>query len=282
MMIAQEGGVGKAASKLRLGQSTLSTQLAQFEDQLGLKLFERRLQRLHLTEAGRIALQYAREIFKLGDEMTDALHDRRHVHRISVQIGVMDAIPKSLVADILAKAQQEYDCSVTVSPGSASELLRALKAHEIDLGVFNHQPPSTELARLKVRMAGRMPIAVLGAKKYTTLREDFPRSLDGQAFILPQISSRLRCDLDSYFKLQNIQVDLVVEAQDSSLQAILAVRGSGLLPIATSLGKELQISHDLEILGVIDGVFDELWLLSSERRIENPVAGYLFEKYSWQ
>jgi LysR family transcriptional activator of nhaA len=39
--IAEEGTVSKAAEKLRLGQPTLSAQLKQFEENLGVQLFER-------------------------------------------------------------------------------------------------------------------------------------------------------------------------------------------------------------------------------------------------
>ena len=74
--IAEEQSVSKAALKLRLGQPTLSAQLKQFEDVLGVQLFDRKHKRLILTEQGRIALQYSQNIFRLGDEMIDALNDR--------------------------------------------------------------------------------------------------------------------------------------------------------------------------------------------------------------
>ena len=47
--IAEKGSVSKAASKLRLGQPTLSAQLRQFEEALGVQLFERQHKKLILT-----------------------------------------------------------------------------------------------------------------------------------------------------------------------------------------------------------------------------------------
>ena len=51
-MISQEGGLAKAAARLRLSHSTLSTQLKALEDFLGNPLFERRGRRLTLTPLG--------------------------------------------------------------------------------------------------------------------------------------------------------------------------------------------------------------------------------------
>ena len=68
-VIASEGSISKAAEKLRLGQPTLSAQLKQFEEQLGVRLFDRQHKKLILTEQGKIALNYAQTIFKLGFEM---------------------------------------------------------------------------------------------------------------------------------------------------------------------------------------------------------------------
>ncbi len=277
--IATEGGVAKAAAKLRLGQSTLSTQLGQFEDRLGLELFERRQQRLHLSEAGRIALQYAQEIFKLGDEMVDALQDRRQVHRINVQIGALDSIPKSVVVELVAAAQNQQPCTVSVVEGQADELLRALKAHEIDLAVFSHQPFSGDRTGLMARLAGRSPVAVLGTKKYAHLAKGFPGSLAGQPFVMPGTPSRLRHDLDHAFKLSGIHVEVVLEAQDSSLLTLLAAEGAGLMPVPADVAAALQRQHGFARIGTFEDVHDELWLIGSERRVENPVASFLFREF---
>ena len=76
MTIAEMNSISRAAEKLLIGQPTLSAQLKQFEEQLGVLLFERQHKKLILTEHGKLALEYARNIFKMGGEMYEALHDR--------------------------------------------------------------------------------------------------------------------------------------------------------------------------------------------------------------
>ncbi len=277
-MIAQEGGVAKAAAKLRLGQSTLSTQLGQLEDQIGLALFERRQRRLFLTEAGRIALDYAGEIFKLGDELLDALHDRRDDFRLRVQIGALDAVPKAVVVELVGVAQAHAPCAISVSEGQADELLRALKAHEIDLALFNYQP-AFERTGLMARLARRTPVVVLGAPGFAKLAKGFPQSLKGQPFVMPGSQSRLRHDVDHFLKVRGIPVDVVLEAQDTSLLTLLAAEGAGLIPVGASSADELERKYKLKRLGTLPDVHEELWLIAGERRIENPVAARLFKSF---
>ena len=67
--IAREGSVLASAAAPHVTASALSIQLRQMEDRLRQSLFTRHNRRLTLTEAGRIALDYADTIFKSGDEL---------------------------------------------------------------------------------------------------------------------------------------------------------------------------------------------------------------------
>ncbi len=282
LTIASEGGVARAAAKLKLAQSTLSTQLKQFESQLGTPLFERRQKRLHLNEAGRIALKYASEIFKLGDEMLDALSDRREAHRVGVQVGALDSIPKGVVASLVSAAQAFQPCAVSVVEGRAEEILAKLKAHEIDLAMFGHMPLSGEDLGILARRAGRMAVAVYGSARFAALAKGFPQSLSGQPFVMPGAASRIRHDVGHYLKLHKISVDVILEAQDSSLLTLLAAAGAGLIPAAETSAHDLRKQHGLRMLGVLDDVHEELWLVGGARRIENPVASFLLRNFTMQ
>jgi DNA-binding transcriptional LysR family regulator len=61
--------VGRAAEQLHISQSPLSRQIAQLEDNLGLALFERRNQRLYLTNDGRTFLAEARGLLKHAERL---------------------------------------------------------------------------------------------------------------------------------------------------------------------------------------------------------------------
>jgi len=71
--VARSGGVTRAAERLHLTPQTLSGQISQFEERLGVALFQRVGRRLELTMTGKLALSYAEEIFQTGAELEDLL-----------------------------------------------------------------------------------------------------------------------------------------------------------------------------------------------------------------
>jgi LysR family transcriptional activator of nhaA len=278
--IAMEGGIVKAAKKLRLGQPTLSTQLKQFEDQLGYSLFERRKKRLYLTEAGRIALDYANEIFRLGDEMQDALSDRKSVDRLEVQFGILDSISKNVTLKMVELAASYRDCVSSIVEGRDDLLLRELKAHRLDLVMTNHPPPIGEAHGLQAKLIGRFPIWVCGTKAFLKLSMNFPASLASQPFIMPTAHSRLRSEIEQYFRQRHIPLDLVAEVQDTSPQKLMAAHGTGLIPITELGAHEMLESKELYKIGPLDEVSEEIWLIAGERRMQNPIAAHLMQDFS--
>lgn len=277
--IALEGGIAKAAKKLRLGQPTLSTQMKQFEETLGQDLFDRSKRNLQLTETGRLVLGYASEIFKLGDELLDALGDRHIATKIQVQIGATDTVPKHLILKIFHKAQEEFDCIVSIAEGHGDELLRELRAHKIDLVVSNYAPPVGESAGFYAKCIARMPVVVCGIPKFAHLKKNFPDSLKGQPFIMPSMQGKLRHDVDHFFKLRDLQISVKAEVQDTSLQKLMGTHGDGLIPIALPAVEELIENKELVEIGMLQDVHEELWLIAANRKIENPVAAAIIKKF---
>src|SRR5215468_1307862 len=75
-VVAKAGGVARAAERLHLTPQSISGQLKLLEESLGEGLFKRAGRKLELTDAGRVALAYAEEIFPRGDELQQVLKDR--------------------------------------------------------------------------------------------------------------------------------------------------------------------------------------------------------------
>lgn len=273
--IATEGSIARAAEKLRLGQPTLSSQLKQLEERIGKPLFERKNRRMILTEAGKAALDYANEIFRLGDEMLEVLEDRAAQGQTHLQIGALDSVPKRVILELVLAAYKIDRCTVSILEGKGDELFRELHAHRIDLILSNYPSPAREQGEAFSKSVAKLPVAVYGGPEFRALKKGFPKSLDGKPFVLPTMHSKLRHDLDHYFKLQGIHVQSVAETQDTSLQKLLAANGIGLTPLSESKDTE-----NLHRIGFLDGVHEEVWLISAQRRLENPVAAKLMRSFS--
>jgi LysR family transcriptional activator of nhaA len=277
--IAREGQVARAARRLRIGQPTLSTQLKQFEDFLGYRLFDRkRGQALALTRQGEILQRYATEIFRLSDEMLAAAQGELPSGRLQLRLGALDWLPKQEVSELVSLATREFDCYVSVFEDTASELLRNLADHQFDLVITNSPVSHSETRPFRAHRIAQLPVLICGAPKFAGLKAGFPGSLAGQPLILPTRHGRTRHLVEDYLQSRGIRATLVGEAQDGELLRRAALSGSALVPLSPST-IESELRHgELVALGELARVHEEVWLISLPRLIEHPVVSFLMRR----
>ncbi len=278
--IAEEGSVSKAAEKLLIGQPTLSAQLKQFEDTIGVQLFERQHKKLILTEQGQVALDYSKNIFRMGSEMYEVLHDRLKPSKPNLHIGSLDSVPKQIVLELVKSALKISPCQITLSEGNSDQLIRELIAHRIDIIVTNYLPTGPDSKGLFPKSIAKKNVAFYGSPKFKSIRKAFPKSISGQPIILPTYDSKLRFDLDHWAKLHGLELNILVEAQDIATKKLLAVDGLGLLPTATHTVVRQVLAGELIELGQTQGVYEELFLVSANRKITNPIAAKLMTSFT--
>jgi len=233
-----------------------------------------------LTEIGKAALDYANEIFRLGDEMMEVLKDKSVTNETHLQIGALDSVPKNVILRLTKSAYRIAPCTVSILEGKGDELFRELYAHRIDLILSNYPPPALEQKQVYSKSVAKSPVSVFGPSQFQSLRKSFPNSLNGKPFILPTAHSKLRHDLDHYFKLQGIHITPIAETQDTSLQRLMATEGLGLAPFPEIAIEELEREGKLKRIGRLKGVYEEIWLISAQRKLENPVAAELMKHFT--
>lgn len=277
--IAEEGTVSKAAEKLRIGQPTLSAQLKQFEENLGVQLFERQHKKLILTEQGKVALDYSKNIFRMGSEMYEVLHDRLKPLKPSLNLGALDSVPKQIVLQLVKHAFRISPCQITLSEGKSDELLRELISHRMDLMVTNFLPTGTDGKGLYPKSIAKNNVAFYAAPKFKNLKKGFPKSISGGPMIFPTYDSRLRQDLDHWAKLNKIELNIVIESQDISVKKLMATNEMGLIPTAAHAVTEQVNRGELVEIGQLQGVYEELFLITAQRKIENQIASKLRDTF---
>lgn len=277
-VVAGSGSLSRASRELGIGQSALSIQMKKFEEQLGFALFERSHRKLAPNERGRIVLAYAREIFRLGGEMLETIHDRPKAGRTHLQIGALDTIPKHLTIRLVGEALRGRSCTVSVIEGKPDELLRQLTEHRIDIIVTNYFPLK-DPGQVYVRRLARLPLWVVGGKPFLGLRDGFPKTLHRQPFVVPTGDSHVRHELENFCKKNELRPDFVVEAQDLMVQKLLALKHVGLSVMPEFAVADYLAKKELYKIGKLPGLFEELYLISASRKIENPAAAQLMRRF---
>jgi LysR family transcriptional activator of nhaA len=279
MTIAELNSISKAAEKLLLGQPTLSAQLKQFEDSLGVQLFERQHKKLILTEHGKLALEYARNIFKMGGEMYEALHDRLKPSKINIQLGALDSIPKQVMFQLTQAALKIAPCSISLVEGKFEELMRDLSSHKVDLAISNFLPKLEATKGMYHKVISKRPLGIYGSPQYKSLRKKFPQSLNDQPIVLPTYDSQMRYDLEHWLKVSEISMDVIAETQDTALKKLMASNGMAMIPAASHTVQQQVLSGELILIGQMSNVTEELYLIAAHRKIGNPIAAELMKSF---
>ena len=92
--LARTGSFTVTADKLHMTQSTVSKLLRQFEDKLGHALFQRSTRRVHLTNAGQIALAHAETIMGQVRRLEHELEDLSEVTTGELRLGIVPLVPR--------------------------------------------------------------------------------------------------------------------------------------------------------------------------------------------
>ena len=200
LAVAREGGVARASERLNLTPQTISGQLSLLEDHLGVVLFTRVGRNLELTGTGRLVLSYADEIFSLGGELEDVIHQFPNGRPQSFRVGVVDVVPKSIAHRILQPAlQMPEPVRMICREASLDTLLAELAVHRLDLVLADRPIPATVSTRGFSHKLGECAVSFFATKKLKKkLKSDFPRSLDSAPLLLPGSGTQLRSGIDQW------------------------------------------------------------------------------------
>ena len=130
----REGGIARAAEALHVTPQTISGQLKLLEQQLQGALLEKQGRRLVPTDLGKLAYDYAEEIFSRGLELASVLRGAVPIGRRSVTVGVSDQVPKLVAWRVLAPLLQgPQPFRLVAHEGPLDSLLADLATHRLDL-----------------------------------------------------------------------------------------------------------------------------------------------------
>lgn len=278
-VVAKEGGVTRASERLHLTPQTISGQLNLLEDQLGTPLFTRVGRNLELTANGRLVLSYADEIFSLGGELEELIHQLPANRPQLFKVGVVDVLPKSIAHRILQPALQMGDpIHMICREASLDTLLAELSVHRLDLVLADRPIPSTVSMRGYSHKLGECAVGFFATERLGgQLHGDFPHSLDGAPLLLPSSGTQLRSGIDQWLDLHRIHPRMIAEFDDSALMKAFGQEGAGIFIAPAAIEREVERQYQVKTIGRVDEVKEHFYAISVERRVTHPVVSTLLE-----
>lgn len=137
LAVAREGNISRAAKALHMTQPTLSRQLIDFENDLGVQLFVRGKRQIILTDEGALLQKRAEEITELVDKTENDLRRERGVVAGAISIGGGETHAMQAIARIACDIQRDYpDVKFDLYSGNADDVIDRLDKGLIDFGVL--------------------------------------------------------------------------------------------------------------------------------------------------
>lgn len=270
LVIAEEGSISSASKKLLVGQPALSAQLKQFEEYLGLKLFDRIGKKMFITPEGEYVLKYARAIKQLEDELISNLGHAKESGKKEYILGAQESVPKAIIAQAVSVLTSIPTIKVKVIEGTGEELFELLIQGKIDIFLGNFRPMDEGKEMLYLSLA-KEQVSVWGTKDFLKLKKNFPASLAGSRFVLPGFQNQIRHDFEKFMLEMGVVFDVCIEAQDTALLKELAVRGEGLVVLGEESASAWVKAGRLVKIGTIPKLTEEYWFGMVKKKIDNEI-----------
>ena len=185
-----------AAQRLKLSQPSVSYQVKELEEALGVPLLDRLGKRVHLTEAGTLLYTYARRMLDVLDEATVTIEEMRGIQRGTLRVGASTTVGIYLLPAALGAFKKLHPgLVISLEIGTRARVQEQVLRNELDLAVVGPALKDPELAIIPFLSDELIVVAPSGhplaGKHGLTLKE-----IAGQPFIMREATSGSRWSLE--------------------------------------------------------------------------------------
>lgn len=277
--VAHAGSLTAAARQLNLSQSALSVQIQKLEAQMGHLLFERVGRRLELTEAGRIALDYADTVFAAGDELVSTLAGRPALSRQVLRVGALTTLSRNFQLQFLRPLVDRPDVELIVRSGVMRDLLAQLEAHTIDVVLSNSAPQRDARTPFRHHLLSEQPISLVGRPRPGRPLFRFPEDLAAEPVLLPSLDSDVRIAFDRLLDLAGVRPVILAEVDDMAMLRLLARERDALTLVPPIVVRDELASGVLVEHWRIDTLSERFYAITQARRFPNQLLADLLASY---
>jgi LysR family transcriptional activator of nhaA len=276
--VAKEGHLTRAAQRLHVSQSALSTQIRQLEQQFGQPLFGRVGRTLELTEAGRMALAYAETIFTSGNELQALLRDGRREQRQVLRVGAVATLSRNFQENFVKPLLGRDDVALVLQSGGLQELLARLRVHSLDVVLSNRRVVAGADEPWRCRRIARQPVSLVGQPRRRRKPFRFPEELAEVTLLLPGPDNDIRTGFDLLCEQRGLRCRLRAEVDDMALLRLLARDSDSVALLPSVVVQDELRSGRLAEYCVVPDLYENFYAVTVQRHFEPPLLKTLLQR----
>ncbi|QZD32518.1 DNA-binding transcriptional regulator HcaR [Acinetobacter lwoffii] len=214
--VAEELNFSKAALKLYTAQPSLSQQIKDLEEDVGVKLLNRTKRKVELTEEGAVFLEQARLTLAQADKAVAMARQVSQAKQQMLRIGFVPVAEMKIFPYILPNLRvQNPDLKIELLSLNNNEQMRLLKKGDLDLTFTRYNFNSDEI---ESQFVIREPLIFLLPKDHPLAKyERIPvKALNGIDFIIPSAEQSLTLNqaILDFAKANGIELNIVQKADN--------------------------------------------------------------------
>ncbi len=276
--VAKEGNLTRAARRLHVSQSALSVQIRQLEEQVGSPLFTREGRALALTEAGRISLAYAEQIFATGNELMAVLKKGRRPERQVLRIGAVATLSRNFQESFVKPLLAQLEVELVLQSGSLAELLARLGAHSLDLVLSNRPVQGDTEREWRCRRIARQQVSLVGPPRRRSANLRFPEDVVSFPLLLPSADSDIRTAFDLLCEQLDVRFNILAEVDDMAMLRLLARDAHALALLPSVVVRDELRDGRLHEYCAVPGLYENFYAITVKRRYQHPLLKSLFAR----
>jgi LysR family hydrogen peroxide-inducible transcriptional activator len=222
-----------AAEKCFVTQSTLSTMISRFEDEIGIRIFDRKKKPVEITTEGETLIAQLKMVVNHVDQLQETIKEMKGEMTGSLSISVIPTIAPFLLPLFLQDFAKRFpNLNISVKEQTTGEIVRQIKSRDLDIGIVSI--PITDPNLVEYHLYDEPFVYFESARKLT--RSVKVESIDFSKLCLLEDGHCMRTQIiklcDRHRKKFNSNLNFEYEAGsiDSLLRFVKANQASTLLP----------------------------------------------------
>lgn len=191
--VARHLNFTRAAQELHLSQPSVSMQIQQLEEELGVPLFEQVGKRVYLSEAGKVLEGYVHRVMALLEEAREAIGEIKGLKRGHLHIGASTTPGIYLLPRIMGEFKARYPgIEVFLEIANTRQVKEKIVRNEIDLGFVGGELEVKGEIRTEPYLTDELILVAAPGHPLAGRGEIGPEELSGEGFILREPGSATR------------------------------------------------------------------------------------------
>ncbi len=226
--VAETGSISACAERMHISQPAISRQLKEFEQRIGVVLFERLPRGMRLTQPGEVLRDYAARLFAIARTAEAAVQELSDARQGHLSIGASNTVGTYILPGVLARFRRSYpDVGISMFVGNTEQVSQGVADLRFMVGFIEGPLHVADLRAERFIDDEILPVASadhpLSGKKRLS-----PADLSGQPLLMREPGSGTRELIETHLQRHGIRPGNIVEFGNTEAIKQAAIHGGGI------------------------------------------------------